>query len=73
LSNGAKSAQTKPTQHLTSFDPDSKPIGIDNQCTACISRDLKHFESPPLSTGLAIKGFDGTRTTGVFKETLLWL
>ena len=58
----ALSARTKPKQHLTPFDTDSKPIGIDNRCTACISHDLNDFESPPVPTGVAIKGFGGTRT-----------
>jgi hypothetical protein len=38
------SAQTKPKQHLTPFDTDSKPIGINNRYTACISHDLNDFE-----------------------------
>jgi hypothetical protein len=34
-----------------------------------ISMTLKR---PPVPTGVAIKGFGGTRTTGVSKGTLLW-
>jgi hypothetical protein len=61
----ALSARTKPKQHLTPFDTDSKPIGIDNRCTACISHDLNDFESPPVPIEWQLKAL-------VAQNPLVW-
>jgi hypothetical protein len=53
-------------QSLTgSFDTDSKPIGIDNRCTACISHDATDFVGNVLPSNRWIKGFGGSKTTNV--------
>ncbi len=60
-------------QSLTgSFDTDSKPIGIDNRCTACISHDATDFVGDILPSNRWIKGFGGSKTTNVRTGTLRW-
>jgi hypothetical protein len=54
------------------FDADSGPVGIDNRCTACISHVKSDFVGPLKEISRAIKGFGGTRTTGVQEGTLRW-
>ena len=57
--------------HKAYFDTDSKSIGIDNRCSACISHDLNDFVGEVYKTDRVIKGFAGTRTTNVKNKMLL--
>lgn len=59
-------------QNVAIFDTDSKGVGIDNRCSACISDDIDDFEGAVHETDRVIKGFGGTRTTGVKVGTLKW-
>ena len=58
--------------HTMWHDTDSGPIGIDNRCTACISHVVQDFEGPLVDVEKSIRGFGGSRTTGVKKGTLRW-
>jgi len=51
------------------FDTDSKPIGINSRCTACISEDINDFIGGMRESGRAIKGFGGTQT---MSGTIVW-
>jgi hypothetical protein len=56
------------------FDTDSKPVGIDNRCSACISHDVTDFIGEIRPSNRWIKGFGGSRTTNVQTGTLQqWL
>ena len=54
------------------FDTDSAQIGIDNRCTACISHVAQDFIGPLMDSARTIKGFAGSRTSGVKVGTLVW-
>ena len=58
--------------HNITFDTDSRPIGIDNRCTACISHKVEDFTGPLIDTNRNIKGFGGTRTSNLKLGTLKW-
>ena len=60
------------SQRITTYDTDSKIIGVDNRCSACISNDPSDFISELRQCGRSIKGFGGSRTTGVMVGTLKW-
>ena len=51
--------------NIVKFDTDSKRVGIDNRCSACISCDIDDFEGPVRKVNRAIKGFGGVRTMNV--------
>jgi hypothetical protein len=55
------------------FDTDSKPVGIDNRCSACISHDVTDFIGELRPSNRWIKGFGGSRTTNIQTGTLQWL
>jgi hypothetical protein len=55
-----------------SFDTDSKHIGIDNRCTACISHDETDFIGGITASNRWIKEFGGSKTTNVKTGTLRW-
>ena len=59
-------------QQLATFDTDSKPIGVDNRCSACISHDVNDFVSDLQPCNRSIKGFGGTRHTHIMKGTIQW-
>ena len=42
--------------HQISFNTDSGNIGVDNQCTGCISHRIEDFEGPKVNSGRHIKG-----------------
>jgi hypothetical protein len=54
------------------FDTDLVPVGVDNRCTGCISNRIEDFEGPMIESNRAIKGFGGSRTTGIMIGTLAW-
>ena len=54
------------------YDTDSGPIGIDNRCTACISHRVSDFEGPLTDVNFSIRGFAGSRTSGLKRGTLVW-
>ena len=69
----AMSTQMGPQQqHTINFDTDSRPIGVDNRCTACISHDINDFIDPPQDTPRQIKGFGGTTHKNVKIGTIKW-
>jgi hypothetical protein len=55
------------------FDTDSKPVGIDNRCSACISHDVTDCIGELRPSNRWIKGFGGSRTTNIQTRTLQWL
>mmetsp|Transcript_23790 Transcript_23790/g.36117 ORF Transcript_23790/g.36117 Transcript_23790/m.36117 type:complete len:181 (+) Transcript_23790:127-669(+) len=54
------------------FDTDSRAVGIDNRCLGCMSEDINDFEGALRDSNRVIKGFGGTRTTGVKVGTIKW-
>ena len=52
--------QPWPSSHLSRFDSDSFPVGIDNQASRCISYNKAHFEDLHLNDCGQCRGFDGT-------------
>ena len=54
------------------YDTDSGPVGIDNRCTACISHKISDFDGPLQDVKLSIRGFAGSRTTGLKRGTIVW-
>ena len=58
--------------HNMWYNTDSGPVGIDNRCTACISHVIADFDGPLDDVDRSIRGFGGSRTTGVKKGTLVW-
>jgi hypothetical protein len=67
------SSKTGKHRIITTFDTDSEPIGVDNRCTtACISHVSTDFVGPLSDSGRTIRGFAGSRTTGIKTGTLRW-
>jgi hypothetical protein len=60
------------TSNSVTFDTDSVPIGVNNQCTGCISHRIKDFEGPLSKSGRSVKGFSGSWTTNVSIGTIVW-
>ena len=54
------------------FDTDSAPVGIDNQCTGCISHVAEDFVGQLRDSDKSIKGFGGSRTSQIKIGTLSW-
>jgi hypothetical protein len=54
------------------FDTDAVPVSVDNQCTGCISNRIEDFKGPLVELNQAIKGFGGSRTTGIKISTITW-
>ncbi|MEL7340382.1 MAG: hypothetical protein AAGM67_07855, partial [Bacteroidota bacterium] len=63
---------TESYDNLILVDSDSKTVGIDNRCSACISCDLEDFEGDVHDTNVSIKGFGGVLDTAVKKGTIKW-
>lgn len=55
-----------------SYDTDAGLVGVDNRCSACISHDSDDFIGPLEDSNRVIKGYGGTRTTGVKTGTIKW-
>ncbi len=68
----ANGMQSNYLETMVTFDTDSVPIGVDNRCTGCISNRIEDFEGPMVESSRAIKGFGGSRTTGIMIGTLAW-
>jgi hypothetical protein len=64
----ANGGQSNCLETMVTFDADLVPIGVDNRCTGCISNRI--FEGPMIKSNRAIKGFGGSRTTGMMIGTL---
>ena len=60
------------SERTTPFDTDSKPVGIDNRASACISHDPEDFVGPLNKVKRTIKGFGGTCHFDVFQGTIRW-
>ena len=58
--------------HNMWYDTGSGPVGIDNQCTACLSHKINNFDGPLVDIQSAVRGFDGSKETDVKKRTLVW-
>lgn len=65
-------AQTKCTQMGTPFDTDSEPVGIDNQCSGCITHVRSNIPGDVVECKRAIKGFGGTQTFNIWSGTIHW-
>ena len=59
-------------QRSVKFDSDSKLIGFDNRCSACISLDINDFVGRVVKTDNTITGFGGTTITKVYRGTIAW-
>ena len=70
----AMALQTQIGTHTNTvrFDTDSAMVGIDNRCTACISHFAQDFIGPLIDSKRSIKGFGGSKTTGVKMGTIVW-
>ena len=68
----AMEAKATNKTNVIRFNTDSAPVGIDNQCTGCISHVAQDFIGQLQDSGKSIKGFGGTRTSNVKIGTLLW-
>jgi hypothetical protein len=66
------SAQAAAFEHGNPFDTDSRPCGIDNHASACISDDIGDFEGKMEKSLRYIKGFGGAKTFNIKKGTLVW-
>ena len=64
----ANGMETNYQETMTMFDTDAVEIGVNNRCTGCISDRIEDFEGPMIDSNKSIKGFGGTRTTGVKKQ-----
>ena len=59
--------------NATTFDTDSKAVGIDNRCSACISHDIRDFIGPLHDSNRTIKGFGGvTHRSTIMSGTIKW-
>ena len=69
----AMNAELDKRSNIVPFDSDSAPIGVDNRCSACISHILKKFIGNYLvDSSQTIKGFAGSKTTGITVGMLRW-
>ena len=59
-------------ERIVKFNTDTKPIGVDNRCSACISPYIEDFIGPLEDTNKTIKGFAGARTNNPKTGTLRW-
>ena len=57
-------------ERIVKFDTNAKPIGVDNQCSTCISLYIEDFIGPLEDTNKTIKGFAGARTNNPKTGTL---
>ena len=60
------------SQRNFQVDADSRHIGIENRCTACISHQVSDFLPDLERSHRMIKGFGGSRTTNFMVGTLTW-
>ena len=59
-------------ERIVKFDTDAKPIGVDNQCSVCISPYDEDFIRPLEDTNKTIKGFAVGQTNNPKTGTLHW-
>ena len=59
-------------ERIVKFDTDTKPIGVDNRCSACILPYIEDFIGPLEDTNKTIKGFTEARTNNPKTGTLRW-
>ena len=59
-------------ERIVKFNTNAKPIGVDNQCSACISPYVKDFIGPLEDTNKTIKGFAGAQTNNPKTGTPRW-
>ena len=59
-------------ERIVKFVTDTKPIRVDNRCSACISPYIEDFIGPLEDTNKTIKGFAGARTNNPKIGTLRW-
>ena len=70
--NESRTKRTKPTSRTVLFDTDTKAIGIDNRCSACISHDINDFIGPVHKSDKVISAFGGRQQMRVYKGTIVW-
>ena len=68
----SKFSKENSQQRSVKFDTDSKLVGIDNRCSACISPDINDFVGRIVKSNNTITGFGGTTITKVYKGTIAW-
>ena len=74
LANEVITMQAHMSKHTTnaSFDTNSGPVGIYNQCSGCMSNKSSDFDGKIRPVKQVIKGFGGSRTYNVMMGTLKW-
>ena len=74
LANEVITIQAHMIKHTTnaSFDTDSGPVGIDNQCSSCMYNKSSDFDGELRPVKPVIKGFGGSRTYNVMMGTIKW-
>jgi len=70
--NESRTKRTKPTSRTVLFDSDTKAIGIDNRCSACILHDINDFVGPVHKSDKVISAFGGRQQMKVYKCTIAW-
>jgi hypothetical protein len=68
----AMKAETDKHDNSARFDTDSKAIGIDNRCSACISHDTTDFVGELRDSHRRIKGIGGILTSKIKTGTIKW-
>ena len=63
---------TSKKNNVITFDTDSKIIGVDNRCSACISHQRNEFITPLRDTNVIITGFGGHKYRDIKAATLKW-
>ena len=67
-----KAEHSRPQGRGVIFDLDSKPIGVDNRCSACISHRTEDFIGELHDCKRTIKAFGGTKRFNIKIGTLRW-
>ena len=74
LVNEVITMQAPMSKHTTkdSFETDSGTLGIDNQCSGCMSNNSSEFDGELRPVKRVIKGFGGSRNYNVMMGTIKW-
>ena len=59
-------------RNIPQWDTDSGVIGIENRCSACISREAVDFIGELTDSNITIKVFGGTKQYNVKQGTIKW-
>ena len=68
----SSSIRTKHTTEGQIFDTDSKMVGIDNHCSACISHDQSDFVGDLCVANKRVRGFGGAKQFKIWTGLIDW-